>query len=95
MVDIILLIFLTREIGKIAASKGLKPGKWKIYAIVAWFIFEIWGILFALLFFEKENLFSIFMVGLMFAVTSYFLMKARLNKMPDNSIDDDITNLGS
>ena len=94
MVDIILLIFLTREIGKIAAAKGLKPTKWKLYTILAWFVFEIWGIMFALLFFEKENLFSIFMVGLMFAVTGYFWIKARLNKIPDNRFEDDINNLG-
>lgn len=95
MLEIIALIFITREIGKLAASKGLKPLTWKIYAVLAWIIFEIWGFMIALMFFEKDNLFSIMMVGLMFAVTSYFLIKARLNKLPDNRFDDDIENLGS
>ena len=95
MLEIIALIFMTRDIGKIAASKGLKPGTWKIYTVLAWIIFEIWGFMIALMFFEKDNLFSIMMVGLMFAVTSYFLIKARLNKIPDNRFDDDIENLGS
>lgn len=94
MLEIIALIFLTRDIGKIAESKGLKPGTWKIYTVIAWIILEIWGIIIALLFFEKENLFSIMMVGLMFAVSSYFLIKSRLNKIPDQRFDDDINNLG-
>lgn len=95
MLEIIALIFITRDIGKIAAEKGLKPLKWKIYTVLAWIIFEIWGFMIALMFFDKENLFSIMMVGLMFALTSYFLIKARLNKFQDNRFDDDIENLGS
>lgn len=95
MLEIIALIFITRDIGKIAAAKGLKPGTWKIYTVLAWIIFEIWGFMIALMFFDKENLFSIMMVGLMFALTSYLLIKARLNKIPDNRFDDDIENLGS
>ena len=94
MLEIIALIFLTRDIGKIAASKGLKPITWKIYTVLAWIIFEIWGFIIALMIFDKTNLFSIIMVGLMFAVSSYFLIKARLNKIPDNRLDNDIENLG-
>lgn len=94
MLEIIALIFLTRDIGKIAESKGLKPGKWKLYTVLAWIIFEIWGFIIALMFFDKDNLFSLMMVGLMFAVSSYFLIKARLNKFPDNRFEDDINNLG-
>lgn len=95
MLEIIALIFITRDIGKIAVSKGLKPNTWKIYTVLAWIIFEIWGFMIALMFFDQENLFSIMMVGLMFALTSYFWIKARLNKIPDNRIDDDIENLGN
>ena len=94
MLEIIALIFITREIGKIAAAKGLKPLIWKIYVILAWVFFEIWGFMIALLFFDVENYFSIMMVGLMFAVTGYLWIKARLNKIPDNNIIDDINRLG-
>lgn len=94
MLEIIALIFLTREIGKIAASKGLKPITWKIYTVLGWIIFELWGFMIGLIFFEANNLFSIMMVGLMFAITSYFLIKARLNKIPDNHFDDEIERLG-
>jgi hypothetical protein len=46
------------------------------------------------LFFGKENYFSINLVGFMFAITSYFIIKSRLNKLPDENIDDDINNIG-
>jgi hypothetical protein len=94
MLEIIALIFLTKEIGKLAYSKGLKPGTWKIYTVVGWFILEIIGIIVGILIFGKDNLFSIVMVGLAFAITSYFIIKAYLNKLPDY-FDDDINNIGN
>ena len=94
MLEIIALIFLTREIGKLAISKGLKPLNWKVYTVLAWIFFEIWGFMVALLFFDIENLISIMLVGLMFAVTGYFWIRGRLNRMPDNRYNDDIDNLG-
>jgi hypothetical protein len=94
MLEIIALIFITREIGRIAATKGLKPLTWKIYVVLTWIIFEIWGFMVGLIFFDIDNYFSIMMVGLMFAVTGYIWIKARLNRMPDNRFDDDINKLG-
>ena len=94
MLEIIALLFLTREIGKLAIAKGLKPMKWKIYLILAWIFFELWGFMVALLFFDVSNLFSIMMVGFMFAITGYFWIKGRLNRMPDNGYKDDIDQLG-
>ena len=44
MLEIIALIFLTREIGKIATKKGLKPVTWKIYTVIAWIVSEIIGL---------------------------------------------------
>jgi len=43
--------------------------------------------------FDKDNLFSIGMTGIAFAVTSYFIIKAQLNKFSDY-VDDDINNIG-
>jgi hypothetical protein len=34
------------------------------------------------------------MVALTFAITSYFIIKAQLNRLPDNNFDDDINNVG-
>jgi len=94
MLEIIALIFLTKEIGQLAHSKGRKLGTWKIYTVVGWFILEILGIVVGIMIFGKDNLFSIVMVGLAFAITSYFIIKAYLNKLPDY-FDDDINNIGN
>ena len=93
MLEIIILIFLTKQIGRLAHSKGLKTGTWKIYTVVGWIISEIIGIVIGVMIFGKDNLFSIVMVGLAFAITSYFIIKAQLNKLPDY-FDDEINNIG-
>lgn len=93
MLEIIALIFLTKEIGKLAYDKGLKPLTWKIYTIVGWIISEIIGIIVGILIFGQDNLFSIVMVGIAFAITSYYIIKTQLNKLPDY-FDDDINRIG-
>lgn len=94
MLDLIILYFLTKEIGKIAAQKGLKPITWKIYTIVAWIASELVGLVFGIMIFGVNNLISIILVGFTFAITSYFLIRAQLNRLPDKSLDDDINNIG-
>lgn len=94
MLEIIALIFLTREIGKLAAEKGLKPLTWKIYTIVSWIITEIFGFLIGVMIFGWNNLVSVGLIGFAFAITSYFIIKAQLNKLPDHDFDDDINHLG-
>lgn len=94
MLEIIALIFLTKEVGKLAEAKGLKPLTWKIYTIVAWVISEIIGVFVGALIFGTNNLFSVVLIGLTFAITSYFIIKAQLNKLPDY-FDDDINDLGN
>ena len=93
MLEIIALIFLTKDVGKLATAKGLKPLTWKIYTVVGWIISEIIGLFVGALFFGKDNLFSVVMIGLTFAITSYFIIKAWLNKLPDY-VDDDNDNIG-
>ena len=93
MLEIIILIFLTREIGRLAHSKGLKSGTWKIYTVVGWIVLEIIGVIVGVIIFGKDNLFSVGMLGLAFGITSYFIIKAQLNKLPDY-FDDDIDNIG-
>lgn len=93
MLEIIILIFLTKEIGKLANSKGLKPGTWKIYTIAGWVISEIIGVIVGVMIFGVDNIFSVILVGLTFAITSYFIIKAQLNKLPDY-FDDDINRIG-
>ncbi|MEO9005106.1 MAG: hypothetical protein ABI288_10230 [Ginsengibacter sp.] len=87
MIEIIILIFLTREIGRMALSKGLKPLTWKIYNVLGWLTFEFIGLLFGLMIFGKDNLISINLIGIAFAITSYFLIKGQLNKLPDKEAE--------
>jgi hypothetical protein len=93
MLDLIVLYFLTKEIGRLAYSKGMKPIAWKIYTIVCWLLFEVIGLFIGIMIFGKDNVFSAILIALAFAVTSYFIIKARLNKLPD-SMDDDINRIG-
>jgi len=95
MLEIIALIFLTKDIGKLAEKKGLKPSSWKIYTVIGWLFFEFIGIFIGVMIFGTHNLVSVVLVGLAFAITSYFLIKAQLNKLPDHNIHDDIDHLGN
>ena len=94
MLEIIVLIFLTKEIGKLANSKGVKPSTWKVYNVLGWILAESIGVIFGLVLFGKDNLISVSLLGIAFAITSYFIIKAQLNKLPDHGIDDDINNIG-
>lgn len=95
MLEIIILIFLAKEIGILAARKGLKPGLWKFYLVVGWIIMELLGAMLGVMIFGPGNLFSIFLVAVAFAISSYFYIKANLNKRPDTGLDDDISNIGN
>lgn len=94
MIEIIVLIFLTKEIGRLAEQKGLKKNRWKLYTVLGWFALEIIGVIAGLILFGQDNLVSIGLIALAFAVTSYFIIKANLNKRPDANLDEDINNLG-
>jgi hypothetical protein len=93
MLDIIALIFLTRNIGHLAEQKGLKPGTWKLYTVLAWFGAEILGIAIGFMAFGQENIIGAVLFGIAAAVGSYFLVKSTLSKKPD-AFEDDISELG-
>ncbi len=46
--DLIILFFLCRKIGRIAREKDLKAFKWQLFTILSWFIFEGIGLVVAL-----------------------------------------------
>jgi hypothetical protein len=95
MIEIIVLYFLTKEIGKIALAKGLSAGKWKFNLVMAWIAGEMLGIIIGLALFGKENLFSCILLALGCATTAYFILKNYLSKLPDALSDDDINNIGN
>ncbi len=89
MLDLIALYFLTREIGRLAFKKGLKPLTWKIYNVVGWLLAELIGIVIGALIFGLDNLVSVQLVAFACAITSYFIIKAQLNKLPNQDLDDE------
>jgi hypothetical protein len=93
MLEIIALIFLTRNNGNLAAQKGLKPGTWKLYTVLAWFGAEIAGALIGFLMLGEEGLLAAVLLGLACAVGSYFVLRSVLSKKPDH-FDEDINSIG-
>ncbi len=95
MLEIIAIIYLSRKIGHLAESKGLKPVKWKFLLVIGWILFELIGFLVGVILFGKDNLVSIILVAYTFAITAYFIVRAHLNKLPDAELDDDINEIGN
>jgi hypothetical protein len=93
MLEIIALVFLTRNIGELAIQKGLKPGAWKLYTVLAWFGAEILGFILGFAMGGEDGFGFAFLFGLSFAVASYFIVKANLSKRPDH-FNDDINSIG-
>lgn len=44
MLEIIILVILSKRIGNIAQAKGLAPGRYKALLVVMWFLGEITGL---------------------------------------------------
>ena len=93
MLEIIALVFLAKQIGKIAADKGLKPGTWKLYLVLSWIAGEFVGAIIGILIFGTTNIISVELVAVAGAVTGYVILKANLSKKPD-LLDDDINQIG-
>ena len=83
MLEIIALILLTGQIGKMAIRKGQKPGIWKLYTVLAWIGGEIIGIVIAIAGFHNEDYISMLPLALAGAVGGYLIVRAILSKMPD------------
>ncbi|HOZ51810.1 MAG TPA: hypothetical protein PLU17_08135 [Chitinophagaceae bacterium] len=93
MLEIIALIFLTRKIGDLAITKGLKPGTWKLYTVLAWFTGEILGIMIGFAIFGQEKMIMAVLVGIPCAIGGYHIVKSTLDKKPD-IYNEDINQIG-
>ena len=94
MLEIIAIIYLTRKIGLLAESKGLKPTRWKFFMVLGWILFECAGVIAGVLIFGKDNLVSIILLAYAFAITTYFIFRAHLSKLADAVWEDDIDEIG-
>jgi hypothetical protein len=92
MLEIIALIFLTKNIAALAQKKGLKPGTWKLYTVLCWFGAEIAGAVIGVVILGEENIIIALLLGIGCAIASFFILKANLNKRVD--VDDDIDRIG-
>jgi hypothetical protein len=92
MIELIILFFLTRSIGRLAMQKGQNPGRWKLYTVLAWIGFEFVGAFIGVSI--SHNLILGMLLGLGCAFGGYLLMKYQLDKMPDVS-DDWLQRLGN
>lgn len=93
MLDIIVLVLLTLNIGKPARRKGLKPGIWQSFTVLAWIVAEVGGVVLGLLLLGSENVIGAIFIGLGCAVASFFIIKSILNNKPDY-FEDEINELG-
>ena len=94
MLDIIILIFLVINIGKLAKRKGLSVLKWRFQLIIAWLGAELFGGIIGFAIFGKDNLFSILLLAITCAVSTYYIITNYLNKLPDVVDEDDVNNIG-
>ena len=94
MLEVIALIFLTQEMGKIALQKGLNPRTWKIYTIVGWLSAEIIGIAVGLFVLHSLDLIALSLMAWISAVGGYLIVRAALQNKPDETTGDDINRIG-
>ncbi len=97
MLEIIALIFLCKHIGTIADRKGLSPGQWKLFTVLAWLGFEFAGVIIGVMLFgfNRNELFGLMAFAIACAFGGYLLVKAILEKKPDSKDLDDINSIGS
>ncbi len=93
MLEIIVLIFLTKRIGEIAVQKGLPAGWWKFYAVLGWVGGEIIGVVLGIMLFDTDSIFPAFLIGIGGAITGYHIVKTILQKKPDE-LGSDIDEIG-
>ena len=85
MIEIIVLIFLTRQIGQMAIRRGLKPGNWKFKTVVFWILFEIMGMFFGISMFglSKDNILSVMAFSIVCAFGGYLVVRKQLERIPE------------
>jgi hypothetical protein len=94
MLEIIALIFITKGIGKLALQKGLSPRTWKIYTVAGWFAAEIIGIAMGVLLLNSRDLVALSLLGWIFAVGGFLIVRSTLQRKPDETPEDDINRIG-
>ncbi len=85
MIEILLLILLTRQVGQMAKRRGLKPGIWKFKTVVFWILFEIMGMFSGIALFGDvtNNLIGLMLYMVVCAFGGYLLVRKQLDRIPE------------
>lgn len=83
MIEIIVLFFLGRQIGRMAKHKGLSPNRWILYLVLAWVAAEFAGIILGGVLFGTVNLVGLLLFAIACAFGGYLFVRKRLEEMPD------------
>lgn len=83
MLEIFLLIYLSKKLGKVAQDKGHKPGMYKFLTFLLWFIFEFSGFVIGFIVLGEDNIFGAFVFGLVGAGFGYLIVHYWVNNLPD------------
>lgn len=83
MIEIIVLFFLGRQIGRMATQKGLSSNKWILYLVLAWVAAEVAGIILGGVLFGTNNLVGLLLFAIACAFGGYLFVRKRLEEMPD------------
>jgi hypothetical protein len=83
MLEIIAIIFLSRNMGKMAKRKGQKPGPWILYTVLAWIGGEFIAALIAIQSMGQRDYLSLLPVLLIGAVIGYLIVRGLLSRLPD------------
>ena len=82
MLEIILIIFLSRRLRESAEERGESKGKWTAYMILAWFGIEIAVVLGLILVLGEDVILIAGLVGIAGGFLGYYLVKSRLESLP-------------
>ena len=90
MLEIILLIYLTKKIGKIASKKGHPLKLFKFLTVLFWFIFEIIGAIVGLLIVgEGLSIYAFALIGAGLGYLIIYLITNGLSQKSPNNLQED------
>jgi hypothetical protein len=87
MLEILLLIYLSKKIGIMAETKGHSRTTYRVLTFVAWFFFEFVGAVIGIMMFGNNG-YEFYLIGLLCAAGGYGLMYFIVNALPDKNPQD-------
>jgi len=88
MLEIILIIYLSKELGKIIEQKGHQKGWYIALFVISWVLFEFIGILAGTIIFNDSNIFLAYLFALVGAAVAYLLNYILVSSLKDKTNKD-------